>query len=109
MYSYNNTLLNHYYYRNTLKSLYKTREAILEESIVYGTNNGFRRRGLRLRPKLGIQRQLFENRLASLLVDFSARMPSWFHLSIKDVTDIAKVWILVNTFSRDDIMLFVAS
>ena len=97
-----------YYYRNTLKSLNKTREAILEESIVYGTN-GFRRRGLRLRPKLGIQRQLFENRLASLLVDFSARMPSQYHLSIKLVTDIAKVWILVNNFSRDDIMLFVAS
>ena len=69
-----------------MKSLYVNREAILAEPI---SPDAFRNKGLRLRQKLGRQRKIFEDRLASIVLDFSSKMD----VDIGLVAEMAKVWI----------------
>ena len=75
-----------HYCRDTLKTLYNNREAILEEPL---SKNTFRNKGLCLRKKLGRQRKIFEDRLASVILNFSTKID----VSAKLAIDIAKVWI----------------
>ena len=68
-----------------MKTIYDKREAILDEPISAG---GYRNNGLRLR-NIGPEQRLFEDRLASVIMDFSSRM----YIDIGLVQQIAKVWI----------------
>ena len=78
-----------YVKRDTLKNIYDNRVEILEEPI----NNNYRNAGLRLRRKLPHQQKIFEDRLASLVlqnVDLSAKIT----VDLGSLTEVAKDWIL---------------
>ena len=68
--------------------MYDNRHAILEEPL---SPDAFRNKGLRLRKKIGRHRKIFEDRLASVVLDFSSKM----NLNPRLVSEIAKVWITV--------------
>ena len=77
-----------YFCRNALRNMYDNRHAILEEPL---SPDAFRNKGLRLRKKIGRHRKIFEDRLASVVLDFSSKM----NLNPRLVSEIAKVWITV--------------
>ena len=72
--------------RETLKTIYDTREAILDEPL---SKKAYKNRGLRLRTKLSRTRKSFEDRLAAILCNFSSKMNINFAL----VPKVAKAWI----------------
>jgi len=77
-----------YVKRDTLKNIYDKRVEILEEPI----NNNYRNAGLRLRRKLPHQQKIFEDRLASIVlqnVDLSAKIT----VDLGSLTEVAKDWI----------------
>ena len=84
-----------YVKRDTLKNIYDKRVEILAEPI----NDNYRNAGLRLRRKLPHQQKIFEDRLASIVlqsvaqeshaVDFSAKIT----VDLGSLTEVAKDWI----------------
>ena len=77
-----------YVKRDTLKNIYDKRVEILAEPI----NDNYRNAGLRLRRKLPHQQKIFEDRLASLVlqnVDLSAKIT----VDLGSLTEVAKDWI----------------
>ena len=66
-----------------MKSIYDTRDAILAEPL---SQTSYRNAGIRLRRKLSRQQKVFEDRLASIVLDFSTKID----LDIGLVTEVAK-------------------
>ena len=69
-----------------MKTIYDNREAILAEPI---SKKSFRNKGLRLRKKLNRQQKIFEDRLGSVILQFSSKMD----IDLDLISEIAKVWI----------------
>ena len=66
-----------------MKCIYDTRDAILAEPL---SQDAYRNSGLRLRKKLPRQQKVFEDRLASVVLNFSSKID----LNIGLVFEIAK-------------------
>ena len=70
-----------------MKNICDRRVEILEEPL---SSNAFRNEGINLRKHLNRQQKIFEDRLASVVCNFSTKID----MDIGLVTEIAKGWIL---------------
>ena len=75
--------MNYDFKRQALRNIYDKREAIIEEPL---SPTAHRNRGLQLRSKIPRQQKIFEDRLASVVLDFSTKTD----LDVGSVTEIAK-------------------
>ena len=76
------------YPRQTMKKMYDDRYKILNENLEH---DGYRNRKLRCRKKLSPTKSIFENRLADVILAFSALA----NISYAMVQDLAKAWFRV--------------